>query len=87
MILAFAAILMAGVAGIALLMLARFIPKRLVPSALRDGIDKLCDFEAEVLFDIGEGSRGVFYDIMQYGGTDRLRNRRGYLSQHFPGKA
>jgi len=41
--LAFAAILLAGTAGIALLMLARFIPKQLIPSALHDGIDKLSE--------------------------------------------
>jgi uncharacterized membrane protein YbhN (UPF0104 family) len=41
--LAFAAILLAGVAGIALLILARFIPKQLVPLRLRGGIDKLSE--------------------------------------------
>ncbi len=39
--LAFAAILLAGVAGIALLILARRIPKRLIPARLREGIDAL----------------------------------------------
>lgn len=39
--LAFAAILMAGVAVIALLMLARFIPKRLIPTRLHEDIDTL----------------------------------------------
>lgn len=39
--LVFAAILLAGIAGIALLILARFIPKTLIPPALHDGIDKL----------------------------------------------
>jgi uncharacterized protein (TIRG00374 family) len=41
--LAFGAILLAGVAGIALLILFRFIPKRFIPSPLHDGIDKLSE--------------------------------------------
>ncbi len=40
---AFAAILLAGVAGIALLILARHIPKQLIPTPLHDGIDKLSE--------------------------------------------
>lgn len=41
--LAFAAILLAGIGGIVLLILARFIPKTLIPRALHDGIDKLSE--------------------------------------------
>ena len=41
--LGFAAILLAGLAGIALLILARRIPVRLVPAALRDGLHKLSE--------------------------------------------
>lgn len=41
--LAFAAILLAGIAGIAALILARYIPKRLIPTALHEGIDKLSE--------------------------------------------
>ncbi len=41
--LAFAAILLAGIAGIAFLILARHIPKRLIPARLHDGIDKLSE--------------------------------------------
>jgi len=39
--LAFAAIILAGIAVIALLILARFIPKRFVPTSLHEGIDTL----------------------------------------------
>jgi len=41
--LAFAAILVAGVAGIALLILARFIPKRLIPMPLHESVDELSE--------------------------------------------
>ena len=41
--LAFAAILLAGAAGIALLILARHIPGRLVPARLREGLRKLSE--------------------------------------------
>ncbi|MDH3230002.1 MAG: flippase-like domain-containing protein [Alphaproteobacteria bacterium] len=41
--LAFAAILLAGIAGVALLILARYIPKQLIPLPLHDGIDKLSE--------------------------------------------